>query len=165
MEEKRICSLCRNNQVAHSYPSATNPDEVEYYCLECYPRLFLEGDEGKDLTECSHCGMLLSDVVKGKLVGCAHCYEEMWSGIFPLVEKMQGVRAYQGKNPNLSENISSEDDLLIDPIVEKVRHEKRCHELFVLENNARSLGDETSAERYRKKRIALGKTRKGAFEC
>ncbi len=166
MEEKKVCHACQSNQVARSYQNEQNPDVLEFYCLECYSRLFLEGGEG-DLNVCSHCGTSLSEVRVGKLVGCAHCYLAMWSGIFPLVEKMQGIRAHRGKTPPIEEYEEVALSFGEENRQQKAGIEKRCHELSVLANARQMDGDEEGARYYEEKRAALknGGTLEEDFVC
>ncbi len=168
MEEEKVCHACKSNQVARSYQNERNPEIREFYCLECYSRLFLDGGEEEHLKICPHCGISLSEVRAGKLVGCARCYKAMWSGIFPLVEKMQGVRAHRGKTPPVEEYgelfspYAGEENPL-----KRASYRKQCNELSVLSRNLKAEGDEEGGRYYEEKLTALkdSGTLEEDFEC
>ena len=99
------CGHCGKNQAVKTYEEIKNgKKQVEYYCLDCYHRLFLYADETEgdfSLSACPYCGMTLAEVKKGKLVGCANCYKMMSVGTLPMIKKMQGEKAHRGKTPPL----------------------------------------------------------------
>ncbi len=162
METKKLCQCCKKNYAARTYEREKN-SQTEFYCLECYDKLFLkERVEENALTSCPYCGMELSEVKKGKLVGCAHCYQTMHSGILPIVQKMQGEnKAHTGKTPPLEWAYDTEDSL--NPIlaeyrakaVEKARFERQCNELEIIVKKLKSEGDFEGAKSYAEKLSAM----------
>ncbi len=159
MEENRLCENCKKNHAVRSYEGGTGR---KFYCLQCYSHLFLEVGEEGELTACPYCGTTLAEVNKGKLVGCAHCYETLQSGIFPMVKKMQGARAHRGKTPPL-------DGEYIDPYdftnplgaelranaMKKARFERQRGELEIIIKKLKAEGNFEDAKGYEEKLTAM----------
>ncbi len=173
MEEKRICQCCKKNHAARSYEvDKKKPELREFYCLECYSHLFLEengGDEGS-LSSCPYCGMTLEEIKTGKLVGCAHCYQTMQTGLYPMIEKMQGGRAHRGKTPPLEGEFG---DIYVgdNPFgkkyraeaVAQARFERQCRELEIIIEKLKSEEDFEGAKSYADK-LAVMKNRSAIEE-
>ena len=159
------CSHCKQKEATKSYEQFKNGKRVvEYYCMDCYDKLFLNEDgktDGGTLSVCPYCDMSLREVMTGKLVGCAHCYAAMREGLMPLVVKMQGDRAHAGKTPPLEygETVYGGevyDQDLQDEAMKKARFERQCYELELIitklkaENNyedAKGYADKLSSMR------------------
>lgn len=131
------CGYCGKNQAVKTYEEIKNGKKrTEYYCLDCYHRLFLytDGAEGdSSLSACPYCEMSVAEIKKTKLVGCANCYKMLSGELLPSIVKMQGVKAHKGKTPPLGENAEVspfEEDRK--KAVEKARFERRCNELEVI---------------------------------
>lgn len=133
------CGHCGRNQATKTYEQIKNNKKVvEYYCMDCYERLFLSVEEGAEtvLSVCPYCGTTLEEFRASKLVGCARCYPALKEGIMPMILKMQGERAHTGKTPPL--DFFETDDYLhaefadVDfraRAMEKARFERQCNEL------------------------------------
>lgn len=159
------CSHCKQKEATKSYEQFKNGKMVvEYYCMDCYDKLFLTEDgktDGGTLSVCPYCGISLREVAAGKLVGCAQCYAAMREGVMPLVVKMQGDRAHIGKTPPLEygETVYGGevyDKILHAKTLERARFERQCYELELIiaklkaENNyedAKGYADKLSSMR------------------
>ena len=159
------CCHCKQKEATKSYEQLKKgKSTVEYYCMDCYHRLFLEDGrktDGETLSVCPYCGTSLQEVNARKLVGCAHCYTMMSKGVTPLVIKMQGDRAHKGKTPPLEYGETQYggevyDETLRKKAVEKARFERQCNELEIIiaklkaENNyedAKGYADKLSSMR------------------
>ena len=121
------CINCRHNQAVKTYYETKNGKRrAEYYCLECYHRLFLSAEEaegGVSLSACPYCGMKTSEIEKRKLVGCANCYKVLSDKLVPLVVKMQQCeKAHRGKIPPLDgcgEDLDAESTQTTDAFFEQ----------------------------------------------
>ena len=158
------CCYCKQKEATKTYEQFKNGKRVvEYYCMDCYDRLFLAEEnktDGGKLSVCPYCGITLREVTAGKLVGCAYCYTVMSEGVMPLVLKMQGERAHAGKTPPLEYGETPNDDgydsALRAKAVKKARFERQRNELELIiaklkaENNyedAKGYADKLSAMR------------------
>ncbi len=162
MEENRLCQCCKKNHAARSYePDKRDPSKREFYCLECYDRLFIRADGG-DRATCPYCGTTLAEVMKSKLVGCAHCYTMMSTGVTPMVQKMQGDRVHNGKTPPLEgeygnpqgymDSVSAE---FREKAVAKARFHRQCHELEIIIEKLKAEGNFEDAKGYGEKLTAM----------
>ena len=85
-----LCGYCRKNQATKTYEQIKKGKKtVEYYCLDCYHRLFVTTDETDLATVCPYCGTTAEEVKKRNLVGCAYCYTTLKGTLFPVIAKMQ----------------------------------------------------------------------------
>ncbi|MBQ5930470.1 MAG: hypothetical protein IIX02_06740 [Clostridia bacterium] len=159
------CCHCKQKEATKSHEKLKNGKKTtEYYCMDCYHSLFLDGEtktDGETLSVCPYCVTALQEVVLGKLVGCAHCYQAMREEVMQLVIKMQGDRAHTGKTPPLEygeTHYGGEvyDEVLRKKAVEKARFERQCRELEIIiaklqaENNyedAKGYADKLSSMR------------------
>ncbi len=157
MEVKK-CQCCKKNQAVRSYEGDKSNAKREFYCLECYSKLFLDGIDGESLTSCPYCGTTLAEAKASKIVGCAHCYRAMSEGLVPLVQKMQGSRAHQGKTPpmdsefgslvDFSSGMSEEARALA---VAKTRYQRQCRELEIIIEKLTAEGNVEGAKSYKEK--------------
>lgn len=167
MTADMACGHCGKNQAVKTYEEIKNgKKQVEYYCLDCYHRLFLYADELEGdlaLSSCPYCGTSMAEVKKSKLVGCANCYKMMSANILPMIKKMQGEKAHDGKTPPLDgydNNVDGGARLMADGFraqaVALARFERQCNELEVIisklkaENNfedAKGYADKLSSMR------------------
>ena len=159
------CCHCKQKEATKTYSQFKNgKSTTEYYCMDCYDKLFLSEmskTDGESLSVCPYCGISLQEVKVGKLVGCAHCYAAMREGVAPLVVKMQGDRAHTGKTLPLEYGESHYggdiyDESLRKKALAKARFERQCHELELIiaklqaENNyedAKGYADKLSSMR------------------
>ena len=130
------CGYCGKNQAVKTYEEIKNgKKQTEYYCLDCYHRLFLYADGAESdltLSACPYCGMSVAEFKKTNLVGCANCYKVMSGDLFPSVVKMQGVKAHRGKTPPLGEfDVGLFDDFREEQ-EKKARFRKQCNELEII---------------------------------
>ncbi len=145
--EERLCQHCKRKTAVRTYVDPLLPLVEEEYCLDCYAQRILEEGEGESLTACPYCGTTLSEVELGKLVGCAHCYRAMQTGLLPLVRKMQGGKAHTGKTPPIE---AYEQKDLPEGYrrrqIERARYERQRLELQIIIENL------TAKERYEEAR-------------
>ena len=161
------CLYCNKNEATKTYEQVKKGKRTtEYYCLECYHRLFLcaeDTEAGDALSACPYCGTALSEYEATKLVGCAYCYRTMGAGLYPSIVKMQGgVSGHRGKMPPLS----PEDEDVLDKkefateaefilyradAAKRVRIERQCGELEILSDYLREKKDYDGADGYEAK--------------
>ncbi len=169
MEEKKLCQCCKKNHVARSYQrEENNQGSWEFYCLECYSRLFLD-DASTALTDCPFCGTQLSEVAASKIVGCAHCYAYMQEGLFPIIRSMQGGKAHRGKIPPLDGkygDLYDFDDAFgaeyRAKAVAQARFERQSRELEIIIKSLKAEGKIEDAKGYEEKLTAM--KNRGAIE-
>ncbi len=134
--------------------------------MECYSRLFLEplAEDGGELSSCPYCGATVEEIARKKLVGCAHCYQTLWAGVFPLVEKMQGTRAHRGKTPPLDGEYADPYDYentvgaaYRAKAVERARYDRQRTELETIIRELKGQGDIEGARCYEEKLTAMKK--------
>ena len=153
------CGYCGKNQAVKTYEEIKNgKKQVEYYCLDCYQRLFLYTDEAEgdlSLASCPYCGTSLAEVKKSKLVGCAKCYQMMNGGVLPMIRKMQGERTHSGKTPPLDGYDVATDGgarLVADEFrkqaVARARFERQCNELEVIISKLKAENNYEDAKGY-----------------
>ncbi len=132
--------------------------------MACYSRLFLEGGSSEEnaLSACPYCGTGLEEVKKRKLVGCAHCYQSMQTGLFSLIKKMQGGRAHTGKTPPLEGEYGAPyvyGDIVYGEYraqaVAKARYTRQAHELETIIARLKAEGREEEASGYEEKLAAM----------
>lgn len=160
------CCYCKNNEATKTYEQIKNNKKtVEYYCMDCYEKLFLTVEPTErevSLSVCPYCGMTVEEFRAKKIVGCAYCYRVMKSGITPTIIKMQGERTHTGKTPPLefggdaSFLLADEPEEVRKKALERARFERQCNELEIIiaklqkENNyedAKSYADKLSSMR------------------
>ncbi|MBE5746830.1 MAG: hypothetical protein E7352_01500 [Clostridiales bacterium] len=153
------CGYCGKNQAVKTYEEIKNgKKQVEYYCLDCYHRLFLYVDESEGdsyLSACPYCGMSIAEVKKGKLVGCANCYKMMSGDMLPIIKKMQGEKAHSGKTPPLEgydNTIDSGARFMADGFraqaIALARFERQCNELEVIISKLKAENNYEDAKGY-----------------
>lgn len=151
------CCHCKQKEATKSYEQLKKGKSVvEYYCMDCYHRLFLDETaktDGDKLSVCPYCGISLQEITAGKLVGCAHCYSTMHEGVTPLVIKMQGDRAHAGKTPPLEYGETQYggevyDDTLRKKAIEKARFERQCNELEIIISKLKAENNYEDAKGY-----------------
>ena len=102
------CFYCNKNEAVKSYERIKQTKKREYYCLECYERLFFSAKAETDFSVCPYCGTSVEEFQSKKLVGCPYCYRTMNTVALAMIEKMQnGVCGHRGKKPPLSEEDES----------------------------------------------------------
>ncbi len=158
------CSHCKKRQTAKTYETKKNGVVVrEYYCLECYDRLFLDVKRSETNTaECPYCGMAVQEIREKKLVGCAHCYDVLYGGVYPLIKKMQGERAHRGKTPPLDGDYGDPydfDDVIgaryRAKAVERARFERQKTELETIIKKLEKEGNFEDKKSYEEKLTAM----------
>lgn len=105
-----LCCHCKKNQATKAYDRLTDgKKQTEYYCLDCYHRLFISVDEREteggfaaQIAMCPYCGTSEEDFRTRGLVGCAQCYQSLSRAVLPAVVKMQGAEIHCGKRPESS---------------------------------------------------------------
>ncbi|MBQ8685716.1 MAG: hypothetical protein IJ514_06075 [Clostridia bacterium] len=145
-----LCGNCKKNQATKTYEQIKKGKKtVDYYCMDCYARLFIAADETSETASvCPYCGTTAEEVKKRNLVGCANCYKTLKGVLFPVVTKMQGGEAHKGKSP-----LGGESE----------RIARRCYELKTIADKLFSEGDYDGARLYLQRLTALenGMTEEG----
>ena len=88
-----LCCHCQINQASKTYERIKLDGKktvrtTEYYCLECYHRLFISVDatpKQRAQEVCPACGMTVVAFKAKKLVGCAQCFRYLSSAVLPVV--------------------------------------------------------------------------------
>ena len=143
-----LCCHCQKNQSAKTYERIKNGEkDREYYCLDCYERLFLDvekaGGDGS-LSACPYCGTTKAEIEKSKLVGCGYCYATLSNAVLPMIVSMQGAETHQGKQPPLGEEDGCEN-------YEQARFQRQCHELETVMGKLIAEKDFQGAKEYEEK--------------
>jgi protein arginine kinase activator len=104
-----LCKNCRKNQATKTCEQITDGiKQTEYYCADCYYRLFISVDdlnpapsqgEKKPLV-CSCCGTTEEDFRATGLVGCSQCYQTLASVVTPVIIRLQGRDTHEGSQPS-----------------------------------------------------------------
>lgn len=106
-----LCCHCKKNQATKTYDRLTDgKKQTEYYCLDCYHRLFISVEEnaedklaGVQIAMCPYCGTSEEDFKASGMVGCAQCYQSLARAVLPVVIRLQGSEAHCGKQPKNSD--------------------------------------------------------------
>lgn len=158
------CCNCRQNQATKTYEQMKNGKKsVDYYCLDCYHRLFLSAEEAggeTSLSACPYCGQTKAEFRAKKLVGCAYCYRTLSDAVLPTVIKMQGVMAHKGKRPPLDQDVDGtlhvqKENETGDLSYRRARFKKQCHELELIIEKLLKEGDVAGAKEYRDKLLRM----------
>ena len=165
MEEKNLCQCCKKRHIARTHTEKTkNGSTVEFYCLDCYSRLFLDevDPQGVGADVCPYCGMTAKEAQAGKLVGCAHCYQTMKEAVYPMIYKMQGEKAHRGKTPPLDGDYGDpydyEDTVSAEyraKAITQARYERQCRELQIIIGKLKAEGNFEDAKSYEEKLTAM----------
>ena len=106
-----LCCHCKKNQATKTYEKFTDgKKQTEYYCLDCYHRLFISIDvepsppkaRVRQIAMCPYCGTSEEDFRARGLVGCAQCYQSLAPTVIPVVIRLQGNEIHCGKKPKNS---------------------------------------------------------------
>ena len=158
-----LCAKCKKNQATRTYEQIKNGDkETQYYCLDCYHRLFLcqqEAEGELTLSACPYCGVTAEEFKKTKMVGCSHCYHMMEKTIWPEVLHMQGAQAHKGKSPYAEEElqilgIGEKAEL---EAIKKIKFRRQCKELEMVIEKLKKDGDDFGAKNYEDKLLRMKK--------
>ena len=156
------CGYCGKNEATKTYERIKDARRsVEYYCMDCYHKLFLDTDKAEgetSLSACPYCGMTIEEFRAGKIVGCAYCYRTMRAGILPTIVKMQGELSHTGKTPPLGDGDMAEEPqgIFHAEATERARYQRQCNDLEIIiaklkaENNyedAKGYADKLSSMR------------------
>ena len=99
-----LCGHCKKNQATKTYEEIKRGKKTtEYFCLECYHRLFIVAETDETIAApdcCPYCGMSKEELKKRNLVGCAKCYQVFSGSLAPVIVKMQGGAVHCGKRPH-----------------------------------------------------------------
>lgn len=110
-----LCQKCQKNQANTHFTIVENGAKKEYdLCSDCawelgstafspfaFGKLFSQNiaGSGNQLT-CSHCGTTLSELQQSSLLGCEHCYDDLYSGIEPILRNVQRGLVHTGRIPS-----------------------------------------------------------------
>ncbi len=168
------CFYCNKNEATKSYERKINGNRAhEYYCLECYGQMFLDGEteaEETTLSACPYCGTTLAEFKASSLLGCPYCYRTLLKSITPAILRMQGdACGHRGKQQPLS----VDDEILFEratfvteaerssyreSLAEKERFQRQNRELQALMTYSEL--DDNRREEYRDKLERMKKTGK-----
>ena len=132
------CGHCEKNEATRTYEQIKNGRKaVEYYCMSCYERLFLNAEKAEgeaSLSACPYCGTTPAEFRASKLVGCAYCYRTLGGAVLPVAVKMQGEKMHTGKTPPLAfeEEFGADEAYnaaLRAQATQNARLERQCNEL------------------------------------
>ena len=164
-----LCLQCKKNQATKTYEQVKNGvKQTEYYCLDCYHRLFLCQQEAEGeiaLSACPYCGMQAEKIKTTQMVGCAYCYRMLEPTIWQVVLKMQGAKAHRGKMPSLEEGLdifSVYEEKEQEKAVERTKFHRQCRELEMVIEKLKKDGDMIGAKNYEDKLSRM--KRKSAIE-
>lgn len=158
-----LCLQCKKNQATKTYEQVKNGvKQTEYYCLDCYHRLFLCQQEAEGelaLSACPYCGVTAAEFQKTKMVGCAYCYQMLEKTLWPEVIKMQGGKAHKGKKPFVEEDIqvSGVGEKAEDEAMQKTKFRRQCRELEMVIEKLQKDGDTLGAKNYQEKLLRMQK--------
>ena len=165
MEERKLCQCCQKRHIVRTHTEkGKNGAEVEFYCLDCYSRLFLDEVDAtvEGLDVCPYCGITAKEVQTSKLVGCAHCYQTMQAAVYPMIYKMQGEKAHRGKTPPLDGDYGDpydyEDTVGAEyraKAIAQARYERQCRELTIIIEKLKAEGNFEDAKSYAEKLAAI----------
>ena len=152
-----LCVQCKKNQATKTYELIKSGGKTtEYYCLDCYHRLFLyqkevEGDDS--LSACPYCGVTATEFKTTKMVGCAYCYQMLEKTIWNAVLKMQGKKAHTGKRPSLAEGF---EDVIahesgVQSAIKQTKFQRQCRELEMVIARLKKDGNIEGAKNYEEK--------------
>ncbi len=152
-----LCLQCKKNQATKTYEQIKNGvKNTEYYCLDCYHRLFLcqQEAEGEEmLSACPYCGVTAQEFERTKMVGCAYCYRMMENVVLPAIVKMQGAKGHVGKFPTIEEGLEPllPSEKAKTEALKKTKFRRQCRELEMIIEKLQKDGDETGAKDYQDK--------------
>ena len=133
------CCYCQKNDAVGRYINVKRGKQVEEtYCLDCYEKFFLYATkkEGEALSVCPYCNTTVEEFKKTKLVGCAKCYETLTAAIEPVVIKMQGKKAHNGKTPifdfTYDEGLGESKEEKLKEALAEASFQRQCVELECL---------------------------------
>lgn len=166
MAGNKLCQHCQKRHAARTHTEKGKNGTVQaYYCLDCYSHIFLDevgANGGESLSSCPYCGMTAEAVRKGKLVGCAHCYQSMQAALYPMIYNMQGQKAHKGKFPPLESEYGDpydyEDTVGAEyraKAMAQARYERQCRELEIIIAKLTAEERLEEAKGYREKLIAM----------
>lgn len=99
-----LCCSCKKNQATNIHEKITDGrKQTEYYCADCYRRLFLSATQKSDV--CPVCGRTAKEFSSTGLVGCGACYKYLVNVVAPVVLRMQGADKHVGKTPKREEKV------------------------------------------------------------
>ena len=150
------CCYCGEKEATKTYERKGKERKIEYYCMDCYDKLFLSAEDAAgetSLSSCPYCGMSLAEVQSTKLVGCAHCYRTMKGGVYPIVVKMQGDGAHTGKMPPVGADGKQVDlrEMLpevYEETLRKERYKRQCNELEIIISKLKAENNYEDAKDY-----------------
>ena len=152
-----LCAQCKKNQATKTYEQVKSGGKItEYYCLDCYHRLFLcqqetEGDI--TLSVCPYCGTTAEEFKATNMVGCAYCYQMLEKTIWSAVVKMQGKKAHMGKCPSFAEGfedvVAHENGKIL--AAKQTKYQRQCRELEMVIDRLKKDGNFDGAKNYEEK--------------
>lgn len=105
--ERHLCSTCASKQSNDGLgggffnfgtPLIDNDFFTnDFFTNALYPESFLKHQQA---VRCDRCGMSFDDFNQNGKFGCDHCYEVFDAQISPLVKRLQGSLAYEGRVPS-----------------------------------------------------------------
>ena len=158
-----LCAKCKKNQATRTYEQVKNGvNETQYYCLDCYHRLFLcqqEAEGENTLSACPYCGTTAEEFKATNMVGCAYCYQMLEKTIWNAVLKMQGKKAHTGKRPSLAEGF---EDVIahesgVQSAIKQTKFQRQCRELEMVIARLKKDGNIEGAKNYEERLLRMKK--------
>ena len=147
-----ICEFCGKNQAPIKRPKTVNGKTVEVNCCyECAKKLDEQIDKA-EITVCSYCGMTAKEFESKKLVGCAHCYQQLKDTVGAAIEKMQYTGTHTGKKPVWR---SGDGETLSEAEIIQRRVERQSYELELIIEKLTREGKFEEARDYADKRSLI----------
>ena len=146
------CKICNRTDALKTYTLRNGlQGKTEEYCANCYNRLFLDekkADEETSFSACPYCGTTVAELQKTKMTGCGYCYRMLYDSVLPVIVKMQGKKAHNGKTPPSSfyNNQATEENKQNQTA--KARFERQCYELNIIIRKLQRLGRYEEARGY-----------------
>lgn len=147
-----ICEFCGKNQAPIKRQKTVDGKTVEANCCyQCAKKL--EEQVQKDAQAvCSYCGMTAKEFESKKLVGCAHCYQQLKDAVGAAIKKMQYMETHTGKQPVWR---SGDGKALSEEEIVKRRVERQSYELGLIIEKLTREGKFEEARDYADKRSLI----------
>ncbi len=146
------CKICNRTDAIKAYRQRKGMDwETEEYCAECYARLFLDIEKAESdatFSACPYCGLTVAELQKTKMTGCGYCYRMLYDSVLPVIVKMQGKKAHNGKTPPASFDEEQTTETDKQKQIAKARFKRQCYELNIIIRKLQRLGKYEEARGY-----------------
>ena len=98
-KEIHLCEDCaREHEASLPHSMGSTSPSGESASVETSPEASAE--EAESVAVCSACGISFGEFRSTGRLGCAEDYENLRSGLLPILEKIHGAKKHRGKVPN-----------------------------------------------------------------